>query len=229
MHLGAKFSSLSPLEHLALVTAATEGMVNHGRLREISADHPTDITKMLARLVKDGLLVSEGVGRGMVYFLPWQERRGVTIFEHEGASLLPPELSTLTPDLSALPPELSSLTPELMNLPPDPGAQVVSDLSQLSEAEIGVLRQRAAPVSKQLRANPELVRQTVLALCDGRYLGLRVLANLLNRRDRDGKDLRTRILSPLVDEGALLRAYPKANDPRQAYITSPSASGKFQQ
>lgn len=226
-HLGAKFASLPSLEHLALVTAATEGMVNHGRLREISTDHPTDITKMLARLVKDGLLVSDGVGRGMVYFLPWQERRGVTIFESE-ARLLPPELSSLTPDLDALPPESSSLTPELQNSPPDIAVQVVSDLSQLSEAEIAVLRQRAAPVSERLRANPELVRQTVLALCDGRYLGLRVLADLLKRRDRDGKDLRTRILNPLVVEGALLRAYPKANDPRQAYITSPSTSKKLQ-
>jgi len=104
----------------------------------------------------------------------------------------------------------------------------VSDLSLLSEAEIDRLRQRAAPVSERLRASPELVRNTVLALCTGRYLGLRVLANLLNRRDRDGKDLRTRILNPLVAEGALLRAYPKANDPRQAYITR-TATEKEQQ
>ena len=99
--------------------------------------------------------------------------------------------------------------------------QVISDLNQLNAAELTILRQKAAPVSDRLRANPELVRQTVLALCDGRYLGLRVLADLLKRRDRDGKDLRTRILNPLVDEGVLLRAFPKTNDPRQAYISSP--------
>ena len=215
-HLGAKFARLSPLEHLALVTTVTEGMVNHGRLREIATDHPSDITKMLTRLVKEGLLVSDGVGRGMVYFLPWQDRRAVALFEDDGASSLPPELGALPPELGALPPELSALTPELANF----AAQVVSDLSQLSEAEIGLLRQRAAPVSDRLRASPELVRHTVLALCTGRYLGLRVLADLLKRRDRDGKDLRTRILNPLVAEGALLRAYPKTNDPRQAYITS---------
>ncbi len=226
-HLGAKFARLPPLEHLALVTAATEGMVNHSRLREISTDHPSDITKMLARLVKDGLLVSDGVGRGMMYFLPWQERRGVTLFESEGTPLLPPQLSSITPDLNALPPELSSLTPEFENFPPEP-PQVVSELNQLGQAEIALLRQQAAPVSERLRARPELVRQTVLRLCDGRYLGLRVLADLLKRRDRDGKDLRTRILNPLVAEGVLLRAYPKANDPRQAYITSPSASEKAQ-
>lgn len=154
--------------------------------------------------------------RGMVYFLPWQDRRAVTLFEDDGAS-------SLTPELSALTPELSTLTPELENVHPDTAARVVSDLSQLSEAEIALLRQRAAPVSERLRAHPELVRQTVLALCAGRYLGLRVLADLLKRRDRDGKNLRTRILNPLVAEGALLRAYPKANDPRQAYITSSPA------
>ncbi len=164
--------------------------------------------------MKEGLLVSNGVGRGMVYFLPWQNQRAVTLFEDDGTSSLTPELSTLTP-------ELSTLTPELENLPSDTAAQVVSDISQLNEAEISQLRQRAAPVSDRLRASPELVQRTILALCAGRYLGLRVLADLLRRRDRDGKDLRTRILNPLVAEGALLRAYPKANDPRQAYITNP--------
>src|SRR5207244_3084334 len=73
-HLGAGFANRSPLERLALVTASTDGMINHARLNQISTDHPSDITKMLARLVKDGLLVSDGVGRGMMYFLPWQER-----------------------------------------------------------------------------------------------------------------------------------------------------------
>lgn len=185
------------------------------RLREISTEHPTDISKMLARLVREGLLLPDGIGRGMVYFLPWQDRRAIALFEDDGASSLPPELSTLTP-------ELSILTPELENLYPGTNSQVISDLNQLSEAETVILRQKAAPVSERLRANPELVRQTVLALCDGRYLGLRVLADLLKRHDRDGKDLRTRILNPLVAQGALLRAYPKANDPRQAYISSPT-------
>jgi len=161
--------------------------------------------------------------RGMVYFLPWQDRRAATLFEDDGTPSLTPELSALTPELGTLTPELSALTPELENLPSDTAAQVISDLSQVIESEIDLLRQRAAPVSERLRASPELVRQTVLALCTGRYLGLRVLADLLKRRDRDGKDLRTRILNPLVAEGALLRAYPKANDPRQAYISSPSA------
>jgi hypothetical protein len=78
------------------------------------------------------------------------------------------------------------------------------------------------PVSERLRSTPELVQQTVLALCEGRYLGLRALIDLLNRRD--DKDLRTRILNPLLAKGVLLPAYPKANDPRQAYISNPTTN-----
>ena len=91
--VGTVFSRLSREERLALVTATTEGSVNHRRLREISTDHPTDITRMLAGLVRDGWLVSEGIGRGMIYFLPWQDRRGVSLFDADGGVLGPSKLS----------------------------------------------------------------------------------------------------------------------------------------
>ena len=206
-HLGEKFGNLSPLERLALVTAVTEGKINHGRLREVATEHPSDITKMLTRLVKDAFLISDGVGRGTVYFVPWQDRRAMTAFDDVGALSLTPELGALTPELGVL---ANTSVP-----------MVISDLAQLSEAERDQLRQLAQPANAARRNAPEVVRNTVLALCAGRYLGLRVLAELLNRRDRDGKDLRTRILNPLVEQGALQRAYPKANDPRQGYIANP--------
>jgi len=210
-HMGAKFSGLPQLERLALVTAATEGMVHHGRLREISTDHPTDITKMLGRMVKDGLLTSEGVGRGMRYLLPWQENQTKVLFGDDS--------TLLTPELGALTPELSNLTPELSQTDDGRDVRVVTDLLGLDSPTIDLLQQIAKPVSSRQRASPELVQQTVLALCTGRFIGLRVLAELLHRRDRDGADLRQRILNPLVAKGALKRAYPRANDPRQAYTT----------
>jgi hypothetical protein len=152
---------------------------------------------------------------------------GTYLRRHEGAtpalpSLLTPEPRPLTPEPSPLTPESSPLTLEPESSPLSATAPVISQLNQLSGPEIAILRQKAGPVSNRLRATPTLVRQTVLTLCDGRYLGLRVLADLLNRRDRDGKDLRIRILNPLVAEGALRRAYPKKNDPRQGYISTPA-------
>ena len=63
---GEKFHALSEPERLALITASTEGVVSHARLREICAEHPAVLTKFLAHLVRDGLLASDGTGRGMV-------------------------------------------------------------------------------------------------------------------------------------------------------------------
>ena len=196
-NLGAKFASLSSIEHLALVTAATEGEINHGRLREISTEHPTDITKMLARLVKDGLLVSAGVGRGMVYFLPWLDRRGVSLFENE--VLAPSAPGGIPPELSTIPPELPTLYLEW---------------SQLSDELQHELKTIAQAVCESKRVDPDLLRATILKLCQGRYLGRRVLAQLLSRNQ---DDLLKRTLKPLVDANLLKTAFPSSSDPRQAY------------
>ena len=68
---GEKFRDLSDqLQILILATAHTEFKVDHKRLREISTDHPADISKALVSLVKEGFLHSSGSGRGTIYFLP---------------------------------------------------------------------------------------------------------------------------------------------------------------
>ena len=214
-HLGARFTALPELERMALVTAIAEGMVSHARLREISADHPADITKMLARLVKDGLLESDGIGRGMVYFVPWMTRPSPTGFagdqpEASTQDNLSSKPGSLTPELSALTPELSTLTPEL-DLP------LVAESTQFTESQLNILRELAHSVRERKRVSPEMMRSVVLSLCSGCYIGLRLLSELLNR---DSDDLRKRILNPLVKEGLLRRAFRRPNDPRQAYTSS---------
>lgn len=224
--LGSRFTALGPLERLAVVTAATEGQINHSRLRELSTEHSADITKMLGRLVRDGLLGADGIGRGMVYFLSSQHfpRRDLVDLAGEAANdaQLPPELAGLTPELGRLTPELGGLTPELGQAVA--ATPVFVELAQLDADLRAALEAIAMPVSTKQRVAPELMRETVLALCSGQYLGLRVLAGMLNRRDQGGADLRKRILNPLVKEGLLLRAYPNPNDPRQAYLAQPSAA-----
>ena len=215
-HLGTRFAGLSALERLALVTAATEGMLNHGRLREISTDHPTDISKMLARLVKEGLLVTHGIGRGMVYYLPWQGRQEASLFESEGEALLPHNLGTKPPELYVKPPELYVKPPELGTKPPELPASYL-DWSQLDLALQQELTRLALPISQGKRATQALLRATILDLCASRYLGRRVLAQLLNRNP---DDLFKRILTPLVEEKRLKQAFPSRSDPRQAYMTN---------
>ena len=225
--LGSRFTSLSELARIALITASVEGALNHSRLREISSDHPADITKMLANLVREGLFKARGAGRGMAYFLPWQVPTIAPLFRsEEGLDTtqlggLTPEFERLTPELSALTPELSSLTSEQATNSDGffPVRVVFADLEQILTDELIRLRAIAAPVAQRARVSPEIVKQTVLELCSGRYLGMRAIAQLLGRQT-DGRDLRKRILNPLVVNQYLIWAYSNQNDPRQAYTTN---------
>ena len=221
-HFGPRFTALGELERLALVTAVVDGVLNHARLREMSTDHPTDITKRLSRLVKDRMLVPAGVGRGTVYFLPWQIGTGfLSEFGDNSPGELPPTLSALTPELAGLTPELVPQAPVSRGGLADPVAPMVLAEAALTSELRMALEMLALPVRRRKRAPPELVRNTVLAMCEGRYIGLRVLSLLLGRRDPEGADLRKRILNPLVREGKLLHAYSRPNDPRQAYMSAP--------
>jgi len=207
-HLGPRFKALPELERLALVTAATEGLVNHARLREVSTEHPADITKMLAHLVRDGMLVSAGVGRGMVYFLPWQGAHGASPFENDMGAPLLPEQGKVPPELNTIPPELSAIPPERPAL--------YLEWSQLGDELQNELMRLAQPVSARKRAAPGVLHATILTLCQGRYLGRRVLAQLLKRNP---DDLLKRTLNPLVEQNRLKPAFPSGSDPRQAYTT----------
>ena len=208
-HLGSRFRALPELARLALITTCTEGSVNHARLREISTVHPADITKMLAGLVRDGLLVSDGAGRGMVYFLPWQKQSAILLFDagdqlrEADSPVISPELSAITPELTGPHLDWSALLPELQTM----------------------LVEMALPVSKRTRVPPSMLQETVLRLCGGRYLGLRVLAKVLQR---DPDDLRKRTLIPMVKAGALKTAFAALNDPRQAYAAADSNKANTQ-
>jgi len=224
-HLGPRFSALSELERLALVTAVTEGMVNHARLREICAEHPADITKMFALLVRSRLLVSDGAGRGTVYFVPWHVDGqgllfdGISLRPSEAASTPIPAASALPQELSALPQELSALPQELGALPQELGAPLWVEIADVPAEEFSKLGEIAVSIRIRKRSAPDEMRETVRQLCRGRYVGVRVLATLLNR---NAADLVRRVLSPMVTDGLLRRAFPRPSDPRQAYIGTQS-------
>lgn len=65
---GKRFRELPETARLALATVAVEKSVTHARLKEMSADHPKDLSKTLASLVEDGFLISRGATRGTIYF-----------------------------------------------------------------------------------------------------------------------------------------------------------------
>lgn len=59
--------SLTKDELTILITAYVEEGTNHKRLLELLDLHPSDISHLLKKLVDEGLLYSNGVGRGTIY------------------------------------------------------------------------------------------------------------------------------------------------------------------
>ena len=66
----------------------------------ICTEHPADLTKKLGGLVRDGFLLSEGAGRGMVYYLPWQSKREVALFYLPDQMMEPPKQGSIPPELA---------------------------------------------------------------------------------------------------------------------------------
>jgi len=237
LRLGARFTALSETARLALITAQVEGLISHDRMKQISSDHPADLTKMLGSLVRDGCLISHGTGRGTVYSLAWQRGDRGTLFgvddrsgmhsEPGDTASLPPELGPKPPELGPKPPELGSKPPELGSKPPELGSKppesedaldgvstaylIWTDLPDPLRVRLTAL---AEPVSHAPRVSPHVLRSVICQLCTGCYLGRQVLARLL---DRNADDLLRRTLNPMVKAGLLKPAYPASSDPRQAY------------
>jgi hypothetical protein len=67
---GSRFDALGQNESLTIGATASEKVVSHARVREITALHPFDLTRMLQDLVRDGYLEVHNSGRGAVYCLP---------------------------------------------------------------------------------------------------------------------------------------------------------------
>ncbi|MBK1724965.1 RNA-binding domain-containing protein [Thiocystis violacea] len=216
-HLGSRFHALPETGRLALITSQVEGQISHDRLKQMSADHPADLTKLLGSLVRDGLLVSEGSGRGTVYYLPWRRGMLATVFDLADQATVPPELGSIPPEFGAIPPELAGQAPEVSSY---------LDWAEVPTELQGILTEQARPVSETRRAKPEDLRVVVRQLCAGRYLGRHVLAHLLQR---NADDLLKRTLSPMVEAGQLKPAYAASRDPRQAYIASPSPVDEHRQ
>ncbi|QAU25170.1 AAA family ATPase [Dyella sp. M7H15-1] len=201
---GNRFTALRETARLALITAQVEGQVSHDRLKEITTDHPADLTKLLSQLVRDGFLTPDGAGRGMVYFLPWQRQAVAIAFE--STEVEPPE-PIEPPELGTEPPELGTESPKLATYLDWDAIPVPLQM------ELQIL---AEPVAVHRRVDAQVLRTVTLSLCKERFLGLRVLAHVLQR---DPDDLRKRTLTPMIQEGVLRPAFTSARDPRQAYTS----------
>jgi ATP-dependent DNA helicase RecG len=204
---GAEFETLGPDEVQALVAADVEGEVTNQRLQEMLVLHRSDITRLLRGLVRRGLLVADGVGRGTRYF-PLSDRAGIgpaaRVASSPNSGQSSPDLDRSSPDLGQSSPDLAESSPDLLASP------TITDL----EPALLEIAQAVRGVGK---APSAVVRDTILRLCQGRFLTLRDLSLLLNRQP---ESLRDAYLRDLIRDGALELRFPDRPTHReQAYRT----------
>ena len=205
---GMRFRELPETALLALATVQIEGVVSHARMKEMTADHPKDLSKVLASLVEDGFLISHGATRATVYHFP---DRLPASFAREEISMFDVIENKDSPQTAASSQHLGDSSQHLGR-----SSQHLAADSQHSN-ENTVLLQIAAPVRSNRKTARTTVISTIVALCTGRYLSAERLASLLNR---DLLSLQNHYLRALVEEGVLALRFRERTHPQQAYTAA---------
>jgi len=216
---GAGFDVLGKNERLTLAAAASEKVITHARVREMTGLHPFDATRLLQNLVRDKFLEPHNPGRGAVYCIP-----GAAIPKPEevfgaGSEQFGESSAHLAPSSAHLPEPANGVTEQRdadgCLLSDQLDAPVIDSLDHLTpEFRAGLERIAAEPRAKG-RISSEAMRQAILLVCKGHYVALSSLAELVNR---DTDALRQQHLKPLAKEGKLRLAFPTApTHAKQAY------------
>jgi ATP-dependent DNA helicase RecG len=207
---GKEFDRFTSLEVQALVTSDLEGSVDNARLRYITGEHTADVTKLLRNLVAREVLVQDGRSRWSRYYLPSKPNS----IHNENDSVHNENDSVHNGDDS-----IHNGDDSIHN-----GDDSVHNLydsihqPRLSADEMEILAQIAAPAGVSKKRAPEITEQTILELCQGRWLTTIELGQLMGRNP-DG--LRSRFLSQMVRHGLLQLRYPdKPNHTDQAYTAA---------
>jgi predicted HTH transcriptional regulator len=230
--LGPIYEQLGYEGQVAMALVLTENTVTHGRLAQVTGKHPTDLSRVLHRLVHDhGFLACVGSGRGAVYHLVGDELpqpddvfgSGASSPLSDGESPYSGASSPLS-DGNSPHSEVSSPSSEHPRddhgrlISPHLPRRVIDDIDRLSKPFLEQLCRLADAPRCKGRVARETMRTTILALCRNQYVTLDSIAKIVRR---NAKSLQNQYLSPMVKEKQLALAFPtKPNDPRQAYIAA---------
>lgn len=196
---GDRFGRLDETQRLALVTVAIEGEVTHGRLKSMVSDHPSDISKHLAALVREGFLTSHGIGRAMRYFFPDQPPAGIGSLQMD---------SFLGDSSQHLGESSQHLAAGSQQLPPAPEVKEGSPL-WVQALQVGSAIKNKGKVPKAE------MQAAIVAIAELGFVTLRDLAVILGR---DALGLQNHYLKDLLKTGRLELRYPdKRQHPHQAY------------
>ncbi len=237
---GDEFSKLTELQRIILVTAHSEGIVSHSRIRDLCTEHPKDISSALSFLVKEEMLEKKGSTRDAVYYISGEEVRArfnSLLSEMErifarldqsyptiGKNIL--DLNKYIPDIGKSIPDIGKGIPDIGKVIPDIG-KVIPDLSK-SFPDLGksfpdlndVLVEKLESMGYEKmpgKLAAEKMRELIITLCSYRWITIKELSELLQR---ESASLQEQYLTSMVGEGILELKHPVVrNHPDQAYKT----------
>jgi ATP-dependent DNA helicase RecG len=149
---GSRFQKFTALEVQALVTADLEGWVDNARMRQITSEHASDITRLLQKLVSMKILTQDGQGRWTRYSLP-------------------SESDSVHKELDSVHKELDSVHKELDSV----------HKIEIPDNEWDGLIKTAEFARQNKRLSHKEIESTLLKLCESHWLTRRQLAVLLGR------------------------------------------------
>jgi ATP-dependent DNA helicase RecG len=149
---GIRFQQFTALEVQALVTADLEGWVDNARMRQITSEHATDMTRLLQKLVGKEALIQDRQGRWARYCLF-------------------PEADSAHKRLDSVHKVGDSV---------HKGSNSVHKI-EIPDNEWNELVKIAEPARRNRRLSSEEMESTLLMLCQKHWLTRRQLAELLGR------------------------------------------------
>lgn len=218
---GAGIDSMSNPERIALVTAYSEGCVTHSRLKELTKEHPRELSQILHSLVEKHFLENDGKGKATFYFLPGEHPMEAT--GPENAFALGVSLGTIalaepekprSPSSGHLAASSGHLAGSSGHLPEENKPD--SPRGDISETEWMSLMDKAKPIRNTGKSpNREIMRQAILEITQAHFLTIGQMADLL---DRTKESLRKHYINPMLESGDLIPEYSNIKThPKQRY------------
>lgn len=202
---GARFYKFNKLEIQALVTADIEGYVDNARMRQITGQHASDITKLLQDLVSHGILQQNGQGRWTRYCLPADESNSLHIEVHS----VHKEADSVHKSDHSVHKDVDSVHKNSHSVRKD----------EDSTDQWALFNKIAETAQQNKRLPPKEMEFIILRLCKDHWLTRKQMSDLLQRHP---DSLRSRFLTSMVEHGLLQLRYPdKPNRTDQAYKTTP--------
>jgi ATP-dependent DNA helicase RecG len=221
---GSAFVELEKNAQLALAITLSEGRLTHARLCELSNLHPSDVSKLLRLLVDKGFLSLTGSGRGAVYRFTQVDATSPDDVFGPASSTIFSASSTISADSSTISEGSSTISSSREVPNRDLSGRLIASQFRLPfvdsieslvpEFRAGLEAIAAQPREKKWMEKKAL-EEIIVQLCEGHYITIRSLAQILDRGERT---LRQDYLSKLCKEQRLRRAFPDTpNHEKQAY------------